>query len=368
MAAGVLVAAQILLSLGLLPGIAGRAQVSLAEEPDAPPQDKMPRPPRPTPPTLTVTVTVIATDPATPPHRTPPPAATPPPTQAATPPPTPSPTPIAAATVRPSAAPTVTAAFVIAAPPGAPLAMLAPLCGDGGQSITWSWTAAADAGGYQLQISTTGAQLPDGTLRQADTFNGQLDAGSATYTITATPGQPYFAVVSPLTATGGADTMRTSRLTEAVCVDPGAGSRPLPPPPDSSSANSRETAAAPPQEPPAAPGDLTATPLDGSEVRLDWASNSSDEDGFAVDDGYRVVAQVPAGVTTITLVGLDPDGPYCAAVYAYNQAGASDLSNYVCFTTLQPSDDSSDSARVGGLKAADQIAARYKNTDGRGHA
>ena len=260
---------------------------------------------------------------------------------------------------------------MIAALPGAPLAMLAPLCGDGGQSITWSWTAAADATGYQLQISTLGAQQPDGTLRQVDTFNGQLDAGSAAYTMAATPGQTYYAVALPLTLDGGADARRASRLTAALCLDPGAASRPLPPlpqPTPATTANSAEPAAATPLEPPGAPDDLTATPLDDSEVRLDWVSTSTDEDGFAVDDGYGIVAQVPAGVTTITLVGLDPNGPYCAAVYAYNQIGSSDLSNFVCFTTLQPGDGGGASARPGDRRPPGRIAARYGDADRPRHA
>ncbi|HZQ38852.1 MAG TPA: fibronectin type III domain-containing protein [Dehalococcoidia bacterium] len=240
--------------------------------------------------------------------------------------------------------------------------MLAPLCGDGGQTITWSWSAAPDATAYQLQISTSGAQLPDGTLRQADVLNARLDAVTTGYTMAATPGQPYYAVVLPVTPGAGADATRTSRLTEAVCVNPGSGSRPLPPAPSPTAVDNSATpvAAAAPAAPPDAPTNLTATPLDGSEVRLDWVSNSTDEHGFAIDDGYGAVAQVPAGVTTITLVGLDPDGPYCAAVYAFNQAGASALSNFVCFTTLQASDDGG----VGSLRIT--AASRHGGRSGRG--
>lgn len=228
--------------------------------------------------------------------------------------------------------------------------MLAPVCGDAGQAITWAWTPAPDAAGYVLQVSTSGATLPNGTLRQPDTFNNQLDAGANVYTTAAAPGQPYYAVVLPLLPSGEADATRVSRLTEAACVDPGTGSRPLPAAPAVAPPASAAPSAAPPLEPPAAPDNLTATPLDSSEVRLDWNSNSTDEDGFAVDDGYSEVAQVPAGVTTITLVGLDPNGPYCAAVYAFNRAGASDLSNFVCFTTLQTSDDGGASSAVVGRR------------------
>jgi len=330
--AGVLLLVALLAaSPALMPGAVPAPGAALADDgPNGPPQPRTPPVPTPDAPTVTASLPATRTGSPTRPPPTPAPERTRTPTPAVTVAPTPT-------SRAPVAATSAALSIVAISPAPAALRMLAPVCSGGGDAISWSWVPAPDAAGYLLQVSTTAGQLDDGTLADADTFNGRLDATNTTFSTPAVPGQPYFAVVLPLSAAGLAETDRVSLPIESVCIDAGASSRPLPP----TQAPAPPAAAVADAAAPAAPSDLVATPLDASEVRLDWTSNSEDEGGFAVDDGYSVVAQVPAGVTTITLVGLDPDGPYCAAVYAYNQAGASDLSNFVCFTTLSDTGDSS---------------------------
>lgn len=87
--------------------------------------------------------------------------------------------------------------------------------------------------------------------------------------------------------------------------------------------------------PPNSPSDLRAIPVDEDTIELDWTSNSGDEDGFAVYDlaARQIVTNVPSGVTSYMLVGLDPNTEYCAYVYAFNAAGASAPSNSACAAT-----------------------------------
>ncbi|HWS87565.1 MAG TPA: fibronectin type III domain-containing protein [Pyrinomonadaceae bacterium] len=89
---------------------------------------------------------------------------------------------------------------------------------------------------------------------------------------------------------------------------------------------------------PAAPSNLTATPLSGTQVRLGWADNSVNEDGFKLyrsPDGknFTQVAKPPANVTTHTDSGVASRQTYYYRIRAYNAAGNSAYSNTVKVTT-----------------------------------
>lgn len=99
-----------------------------------------------------------------------------------------------------------------------------------------------------------------------------------------------------------------------------------------SSEASSEAAAATPGVAPAAPADLVATVVSGTEIGLTWADNSSDETGFVIermDDGrgeFVVVATLGAGVTQHADTTVTPGHSYAYRVRAIGTGGESALS------------------------------------------
>ena len=95
--------------------------------------------------------------------------------------------------------------------------------------------------------------------------------------------------------------------------------------------------------PPAAPSNLTVTPVDPHDIRLDWQDNSSDETGFEINNG--VVSRTGgANSTTYTWGGLAPGTYMCFRIRAYNGAGDSAWDPgvspwYVCTTTPKPAQE-----------------------------
>jgi len=84
---------------------------------------------------------------------------------------------------------------------------------------------------------------------------------------------------------------------------------------------------------PAAPTGLVATPLSGTQIRLTWADNSTNEDSFRIDrsaDGgatFSLVFKTGANATTHTDTGLTGGRTYFYRVRANNDAGNSAYSN-----------------------------------------
>src|SRR5262249_50377416 len=91
--------------------------------------------------------------------------------------------------------------------------------------------------------------------------------------------------------------------------------------------------------PPAAPSNLTATAVSGSDIQLSWTDNSNDEDGFTVEQApggttsFTLLANVPAGTTTVTNQSLPQGTKYSYRVKAYNGGGSSAYTNTATATT-----------------------------------
>ncbi|MBB5873703.1 serine/threonine-protein kinase [Allocatelliglobosispora scoriae] len=88
---------------------------------------------------------------------------------------------------------------------------------------------------------------------------------------------------------------------------------------------------------PAAPGNLTATAIGTSTIRLQWSDNSSDEDGFTITNG-NTSRNTGAGTTAYAWDGLAPGTYMCFKVRAFHSTGVSAYepaaqSTWVCATT-----------------------------------
>ncbi len=97
------------------------------------------------------------------------------------------------------------------------------------------------------------------------------------------------------------------------------------------------TTPAPPL-PPAAPSGLSARPVSGTEIRLDWQDRSNDETEILVEqvspaEGFRQIAALPANGESFTAAGLASNTPYTFRVRARNAHGASPWSNLASATT-----------------------------------
>ncbi len=91
--------------------------------------------------------------------------------------------------------------------------------------------------------------------------------------------------------------------------------------------------------PPAAPTGLTATVLGATSIRVEWADNSSTEQGFKVErstDGvnFSVSTYATANATSATVSSLTPATAYWLRVFAYDGSAESARSNTVVATTL----------------------------------
>ncbi len=91
--------------------------------------------------------------------------------------------------------------------------------------------------------------------------------------------------------------------------------------------------------PPSAPSGLTAEAQSATQIRLNWADNSTNETGFKVErsatagSGYAEITQVGAGITTFTDNNLTAGTRYFYRVRASNAQGNSDYSNEANATT-----------------------------------
>jgi len=86
--------------------------------------------------------------------------------------------------------------------------------------------------------------------------------------------------------------------------------------------------------PPAAPTNLTARGVSGSQINLAWQDNASNEAGFRIEQcqgagctAFVEIATVGANVTSYQSTGLTLGTSYTYQVRAYNAAGTSGYSN-----------------------------------------
>jgi plastocyanin len=98
-----------------------------------------------------------------------------------------------------------------------------------------------------------------------------------------------------------------------------------------------------PAAPPAAPTDLTATPLDSTDVHLTWTLNSTDETDVHVQSKVLpggtfadVLPLLPAGTNNLTVSGLQPATGYGFQVRTENASGNSAYTPEVDTTTPPP--------------------------------
>ncbi len=89
---------------------------------------------------------------------------------------------------------------------------------------------------------------------------------------------------------------------------------------------------------PAAPGNLAASALSGTTVRLTWTDNSNNETAFLIErraggGSYQQIASRGAGATSYDDNGVLSGTTYTYRVRASNSAGASDYSNTASATT-----------------------------------
>ena len=101
------------------------------------------------------------------------------------------------------------------------------------------------------------------------------------------------------------------------------------------------TVTQPPPPPPAAPGGLLATADSSSQITLTWTDNSSNEDGFYVEQSsgssfIRLTAPAAKDATRYTVTGLNPATAYSYRVQAFNAGGTSQYSSIAGATTLPP--------------------------------
>jgi concanavalin A-like lectin/glucanase superfamily protein/fibronectin type III domain protein len=92
--------------------------------------------------------------------------------------------------------------------------------------------------------------------------------------------------------------------------------------------------------PPAAPTELGAFALNGSQIHLSWSDNSGNETGFEIERSttgaggpFAPLTTRPADATNYTDTGLSPLTLYCYRIRAVNGAGASSYEGPACATT-----------------------------------
>ncbi|MGH7672149.1 MAG: fibronectin type III domain-containing protein, partial [Gemmatimonadales bacterium] len=181
-----------------------------------------------------------------------------------------------------------------------------------GTSITLTWTFtwptfAATGEGYRLEQSTTS---PTSAFTEILQIAGRTSPQSTTLTRSA--GTYYFRV--------------------RVFVNQGAANYS-----DYSSVQTAVVAASAP----AAPSNLIATAVSGSQINLSWADNATNESGFRIErcagascTTFAEIATVGANASSYQNINLSASTSYRYRVRAYNGVGTSAYSNIAGATTL----------------------------------
>jgi hypothetical protein len=96
--------------------------------------------------------------------------------------------------------------------------------------------------------------------------------------------------------------------------------------------------AASPLPPLLMPSDPVMTPLDTTDLEVDWTADTEAVSGYELDDGNSGarIAVFNANTYTYTLHDLNSNTQYCVILYAYNSSGYSPPSNVVCAATPSP--------------------------------
>ncbi len=107
------------------------------------------------------------------------------------------------------------------------------------------------------------------------------------------------------------------------------------------SAYTNQTSAATTVSAPAAPSNLVATPLSGTEIRLTWTENATNETGYSVErstDGatWSAIANLGANSTSYADTGVTAGVTYSYRVRAFNGTTVSAYSNQVSATPTVP--------------------------------
>ena len=92
--------------------------------------------------------------------------------------------------------------------------------------------------------------------------------------------------------------------------------------------------------PPSAPSGLTISNLTSSSLDLNWTDNSTNEDGFYVEQSeaggaYSQIADVTSNSNNLSITNLSPSTSYSFRVRGYNNGGSSAYSNTATGTTLE---------------------------------
>jgi len=95
---------------------------------------------------------------------------------------------------------------------------------------------------------------------------------------------------------------------------------------------------------PAAPSNLKAAAVSGSQINLAWTDNASNESGFIIErqigatGTFAQLAVQEANLNFYNNSGLQVSTTYCYRIRAFNPAGESTNSNEACVTTPNPKD------------------------------
>lgn len=87
--------------------------------------------------------------------------------------------------------------------------------------------------------------------------------------------------------------------------------------------------------PPTAPGDLVATQITATQVKMTWRDNSNNEIGFIIYRDGEKLGEISENKKTYLDTGRKPATSYHYQIKAYNLAGESELVSYTA-TTLNP--------------------------------
>jgi len=152
-------------------------------------------------------------------------------------------------------------------------------------------------------------------------------------TVTPTTGiTPHRIIVAPkqVLPTLLSSTRAASQPEDATPARPGANATPPPAAPTSAGA----AVSTPAGQPPAPPSSLRAVAVGFTRVRLDWQDNASNESGFVLRGGTKYFT-FESDTSWYLAEGLQAETEYCYMILAFNDAGASDWSNWACATTPQ---------------------------------